>query len=58
MTTPLEDALLDKYLTELREQSVSEEVITSLKAAFTAEKLPSPDSLVGAFTKESGGTLP
>lgn len=57
MTTPLEAALLEEYLTGLRSQSVSEDIIKSLQEAFVAEKLPSPDALAETFRKDSGGKL-
>lgn len=57
MTTPLEDSLLDEFLSDLRTQAVSEEIIDSLKDAFTAEKLPSAEVLAETFRNESGDKL-
>lgn len=57
MSTPLEDAVLASYLADLREKGLSEELVTGVGLAFTAEKLPSADTMAELIKLHSGDTL-
>lgn len=46
MVTPFEDSVIEALAHVLEEASVDSELIETLSSGFSAEKLPSPDSLL------------
>ncbi len=53
MSTPLEDAVLASYLADLRETGLSEGLLKGVRAAFTAEKLPSVEAMAELIKNHS-----
>lgn len=44
--TALEGSVLDSLMTKLADQKVPIEVVEGLKAAFTSDRLPTPEQIV------------
>lgn len=57
LTTPLEDAVLASFIADLKEQGVDDPILVGLTKAFTADKLPTADSLAELIKSESGDRL-
>jgi hypothetical protein len=57
LTTPLEDAVLEAFITDLKEQYVDDAILDGLSEAFVANKLPTADSLAELIKSESGDKL-
>lgn len=54
MVTSLEQGVLDALVAKLREDVVSEEIITALIDAFQADRLPAADEIAALIKAGSG----
>lgn len=54
MVTPFEDSVIGALARALEEASVDSELIETLSSTFSAEKLPSPDSLLQTIKDHTG----
>lgn len=54
--TPFEDSVIRALARALEEASVDGELIETLSTTFSAEKLPSPDSLLQTIKDHTGET--
>ena len=54
MTTPFEDSVMESLAQSLEKAVLAPDLIETLATTYTAEKLPSPDTLLQSIKEHSG----
>lgn len=57
MSTPIEDAVLARYLGDLIDRGLSEDLVKGVGAAFLAEKLPTAETMAELIKLHSGDKI-